>query len=201
MTDSASLSQALTLKQQAFIDAYLANGFNATQAAITAKYSRKTARSIGYENLTKPHIKAVIDAYLSTYAMSAKEVLARLTAHAQGDIGDVWNEKKGGVDWGRARRLGATSLIKRVKRKTRRETTMINDELVTVDIIEEEIEFHDAQAALIQLGKVHGLFIEKTEHLGDIGLSWKDVIKAAQDHDAERDSDTPRAKGDWSDRE
>lgn len=200
MTDSAD-SSPLTPKQQAFIDAYLVNGFNATQAAITAKYSRKTARSIGYENLTKPHIRAVIDASLKAYSMGPEEVLSRLTAHARGDIGDVWNEKKGGVDWSKARRLGVTSLIKRVKRRTRRETVTVDDELVTVDTIEEEIEFHDAQAALVQLGKAHGLFVDKMEHMGDVGLSWKDVIKAAQDHDAERDSDTPRAKSDWSDSE
>lgn len=31
--------------------------FNATQSAIKAGYSRETAKEIGYENLTKPHIK------------------------------------------------------------------------------------------------------------------------------------------------
>ena len=52
----------LTLKQNAFIKAYLLNGGNATQAAIRAGYSAKTAYSIGQENLSKPviqkHIKA-----------------------------------------------------------------------------------------------------------------------------------------------
>ena len=44
----------LTLKQSAFIKAYLLNGGNATQAAIKAGYSEKTAQAIGAENLTKP---------------------------------------------------------------------------------------------------------------------------------------------------
>lgn len=52
----------LTLKQDAFIKSYLLNGGNATQAAIKAGYSAKTAYSIGQENLSKPviqnHIKA-----------------------------------------------------------------------------------------------------------------------------------------------
>lgn len=52
----------LTLKQDAFIKAYLLNGGNATQAAIKAGYSEKTAQVIGAENLSKPiiqnHIKA-----------------------------------------------------------------------------------------------------------------------------------------------
>ena len=51
----------LTVKQRRFVGAFLISG-NATQAAIEAGYSKKTARSIGQENLTKPAIKAAIDA-------------------------------------------------------------------------------------------------------------------------------------------
>lgn len=50
----------LTGKQQAFVEAYCANGFNATQAAITAGYSEKTAYSVGHENLSKPDIAIAI---------------------------------------------------------------------------------------------------------------------------------------------
>lgn len=42
---------------------------------------------------------------------------------------------------------------------------------------------------------------QKHEHSGEVGLSWKDVIKAAEEYDAERGDDVPRAKGDWTDRE
>ena len=48
-----------THKQQRFVEEYLVD-FNATQAAIRAGYSRKTARQIGEENLTKPDIKNCI---------------------------------------------------------------------------------------------------------------------------------------------
>lgn len=47
----------LTPKQQAFCEEYVANGGNATAAAIKAGYSPDTAKVIGYENLTKPYIK------------------------------------------------------------------------------------------------------------------------------------------------
>ena len=47
----------LTTKQKAFIQSYCGN---ATEAALKAGYSKKTARSIGNENLTKPHIIAAI---------------------------------------------------------------------------------------------------------------------------------------------
>lgn len=50
----------LTPKQKAFADEYIKFG-NATQAAIGAGYSAKTARSIGQENLTKPDISNYIN--------------------------------------------------------------------------------------------------------------------------------------------
>lgn len=46
----------LTEKQKRFCDEYLVD-LNATQAAIRAGYSEATAKEIGYENLTKPHIQ------------------------------------------------------------------------------------------------------------------------------------------------
>ncbi|MEO0449087.1 MAG: terminase small subunit [Pseudomonadota bacterium] len=45
----------LTPKQEAFCNEYLVD-LNATQAAIRAGYSEATAKEMGYENLTKPHI-------------------------------------------------------------------------------------------------------------------------------------------------
>jgi len=50
----------LTPKQQAFADYYIETG-NATQAAIKAGYSKKTARVIGQENLLKPAIKKYVE--------------------------------------------------------------------------------------------------------------------------------------------
>ena len=49
----------LTAKQQRFVDEYLID-LNATQAAIRAGYSEKTAFSIGTENLRKPLIQKAI---------------------------------------------------------------------------------------------------------------------------------------------
>ena len=51
----------LTGKQDAFVKAYLLNGGNATQAAIQAGYSEKTANEQGSQNLAKLSIKAVIE--------------------------------------------------------------------------------------------------------------------------------------------
>ncbi len=51
----------MTPKQAAFVDEYLID-LNATQAAIRAGYSAKTARQIGEENLSKPDISAAVAA-------------------------------------------------------------------------------------------------------------------------------------------
>lgn len=50
----------LTPKQQRFVDEYLVD-LNATQACIRAGYSKKTAYSMGEENLRKPEIKKAIE--------------------------------------------------------------------------------------------------------------------------------------------
>lgn len=78
----------LTPKQQRFCDEYLID-LNATQAAIRAGYSKKTARMIGQENLTKPIIRKRIDARLaekeSELIATQDEVLKYLTAVMRGE--------------------------------------------------------------------------------------------------------------------
>lgn len=46
-------------KQRRFVEEYLID-LNATQAAIRAGYSKKTAYAIGSENLSKPEVKAAL---------------------------------------------------------------------------------------------------------------------------------------------
>ncbi len=71
----------LTPKQQRFVDEYLID-LNATQAAIRAGYSPRTARQIGQENLSKPVIAAAISAAKRERAeatkIDAEYVLKRL---------------------------------------------------------------------------------------------------------------------------
>lgn len=65
-------------KQQRFVDEYLID-LNATQAAIRAGYSAKTARQIGEQNLTKFYIanaiKQAIDSRSTETGITAKKVL------------------------------------------------------------------------------------------------------------------------------
>lgn len=55
--------KTLTDKQRRFVEEYCLD-LCATQAAIRAGYSRRSAKEQGYENLTQPHIKAAIFVYL-----------------------------------------------------------------------------------------------------------------------------------------
>ena len=54
-----AVEQTLSPKQQRFVDEYLID-LNATQAAIRAGYSARTAAEMGYENLRKPQIVTAI---------------------------------------------------------------------------------------------------------------------------------------------
>ncbi len=78
----------LTIKQQRFADEYLIDP-NATQAAIKAGYSRKTAAAIGAENLIKPNIKQYIGERLrekeSAKIAKQDEVLQYLTSVMRGE--------------------------------------------------------------------------------------------------------------------
>lgn len=53
-------THTLTLKQARFCDEYVVSG-NAADAARRAGYPGQSARQVGFENLTKPDIKAAIE--------------------------------------------------------------------------------------------------------------------------------------------
>ncbi len=88
----------MTPKQQRFVDEYLID-LNATQAAIRAGYSKKTARVVGSENLTKPDIRAAVaeaqQARSERTKIGADWVLARLADEADADLADLYDENGG----------------------------------------------------------------------------------------------------------
>lgn len=78
----------MNAKQKKFCDEYLID-CNATQAAIRAGYSSKTAYSIGEENLKKPELKAYIEQQLELLhnekTANAQEVMEYLTSVMRGE--------------------------------------------------------------------------------------------------------------------
>jgi len=78
----------LTPKQQRFCDEYLID-LNATQAAIRAGYSKKSAKEIGTQNLTKLHIRSYLDERMGSKTTgliaSQDDVLRLLTGIIAGE--------------------------------------------------------------------------------------------------------------------
>lgn len=94
--------------------------------------------------------------------MSANEALARLTAQARGTLEPfVRVSRDGGIDFDLTSQqaIDHLHLIKKLRVKRRR-TVQAGQEWES-EII--EIELHDAQAALIQIGRHHRLFTDRVE--------------------------------------
>jgi phage terminase small subunit len=147
----------LTDKQQAFVMHYLVC-LNGAEAARRAGYPAASARQVASENLSKPVIRAAIDAALADAAMPASEVLARLTEHARASMEEFITVRKRTVslDLKAAKERGVLHLVKKYT-KTNRGVSL---------------ELYDAQTALTTLGKYHRLF-------GDDGgiLKYLDLSK------------------------
>lgn len=127
-----------TDKQRAFIDHYIKT-LNGLQSAKHAKYKGNdaTLAAVAYENLRKPHIRAEIDKRLKELSITDDEILFRLQKQATADLGDVL-DRHGIID---IDKLINTGVIKKYK----------------VTKQGREIEFYDAQAALIHLFKLRRL--------------------------------------------
>jgi phage terminase small subunit len=142
------VSEGLTNKQSAFVEAYLACGFNASEAARQAGYAKPGQQ--GHRLLKNVEIAAAIQQGLTERAMPATEVLARIAEHARGTMDDFLDDA-GDIDLTRARERGRLHLVK--SRSVTKEG--------------ERIELYDAQSALALLAKHHGLLVERVD-LNDI---------------------------------
>lgn len=149
----------LTNAQEVFISEYL-QCFNGTEAYSRAypKAKRNSARTSAAELLANPNISEVIQARLAEVHMSADEALKLTADIARGDVGEFINDF-GGVTMDEVRKAGKTRLIKKWKTKT----VTINGKSEDKEVHTEEIELYDAQAALRDILKVHGRFIERQD--------------------------------------
>lgn len=148
-----------TDKQAAFIREYPVD-FNATQAAIRAGYSERTAYSIGHENLKKPEIWAAIEERIAEMSMGPDEVLIRLGQQARASFDDFLDFhdglKKPIINLKKAKDMGLLHLVKKMKYD--RDGRL-------------ELELYDAQKALVHIGKMHAMFTDKVKH-----ETWQDEI-------------------------
>lgn len=132
-------------KQKLFCDEYLID-VNATQAAIRAGYSEKTAYSIGVENLKKPELKEYIDNKMKEKEdiLIAKqdEVLKYLTSVLRGESSSEEIVIEGTGD--------GCSEARKIKKAPSEKDRLRAAEL---------------------LGKRYSLFTDKVEHNGNINNS------------------------------
>lgn len=145
---------ALSAKHQQFVEEYL-RCFNATKAyqAVYPTVARLTAASNGYRLLKEnAEIAEYVQQRLTETAMSADEVLMRLAEQARGVHSDYIQED-GTIDVARMVKDGKAHLIKKISYTKGRK----------------EYEFYDVQAALVQLGKHHKLFVDRQEVTGKDG--------------------------------
>ena len=133
----------LTTKQQKFADEYIICG-NATQAAIEAGYSKKTANRIGSENLSKLDIKKYIDERLkeieSAKTATQQEVLEYLTSVMRGEqkeetligAGQGFQEKTY-IDVSAKDRLKAADLLNKIHQARESDQTNTTDSSITIN--------------------------------------------------------------------
>jgi hypothetical protein len=169
----------LTFRQRLFVFHYLgtADG-NGSEAARMAGFAEPGAAASRL--LKNVNIRAAIDAKLSQAAMSADEVLARLSEMATVDAADFITITKEEVrlDFDKARRRGKTHLIKAIK-WTKAGVSFV---------------LHDSQAALEKLGRHHGIFGERADE-------WREGADLLDDAKANLESklDSHAARGESPD--
>jgi phage terminase small subunit len=138
---------------------------NATQAAIRAGYSKRTAFQIGKENLHKPTIKAAIDVAIEErkkrIGITADEVIRELALIGMVDMADFVEIDEGGAV--RAYPLntlaaGKSRIIKKVKEKRVIKSTAEGDQVLDSTY---EFELYDKVKSLELLGKHLGILNEK----------------------------------------
>lgn len=169
----------LTPKQRAFVREYLID-LNATQAAIRAGYSGKTAGQIGEQNLKKLEISTAIEAAMKNRAdrtdITADRVLKELAKIGFADIRKAIKWQGTLVTEEDNPDGGDTLTIKNVVTN--------NVQLVSSEEIDDEtaaaiseisqntnggikLKLHDKRAALVDIGKHLGMFTDKVQLSGD----------------------------------
>jgi phage terminase small subunit len=163
----------LTPKQRLFVKEYLVD-LNATQAAIRARYSKRTAKQIGTENLSKPDVMRAIIAGIRSreekVETSAEWVLKALHCEAVADIADLYTES------GRLRTVNEwplvwrTGLVTGVKVKQGFEYK--DGEKFLVGVVT-EIKLSDRIKRLELIGKHHAMFTDNVNLGGEVSLKDK----------------------------
>jgi len=168
-----SKDKKLTAKQKLFCHEYLID-LNATQAAIRAGYSEKTAYSIGNENLKKPEIAEYVAKCKQKRSertqIDADWLLKRLADEAEADVADLYN-KAGGLkpvhEWPEIWRKGLVAGLDVHQEYTYEDGNKVPDGFIM------KVKLSDRIKRLELIGKHVNIqaFKDKIEHSGIIGIT------------------------------
>ena len=151
----------MTEKQKRFCDEYLID-LNATQAAIRAGCSKKTAKQIGQENLTKLDVKEYIEKRM---AEKEKELIADQDEVLKYLTATMRREKKECVVVTTSEEK--STFVPDGEGKMRKQT--VKKEVPR--IVEIPARLSDANKAAELLGKAYGLYTDKVETDVDMDLN------------------------------
>jgi phage terminase small subunit len=175
------VAKGLTPKERLFALEYLVD-LNATQAAIRAGYSKKTAGAIGHENLKKPEIKEFLDEQIAKrekrVEVTADRVLAELMRVGFSDLRRAFNEDgslKAPKDWPDdvAAAMSSVEVVEEFEGK--------GEDRQQVGWTK-KVKLWDKPRALEMLGKHLKLFAERVEHSGPSGgpIEFRDGLSDAE---------------------
>lgn len=171
---------ALNPKQQRFVEEYLVD-LNATQAAIRAGYSQKTAAEAGYENLRKPQIAEAI-AVAQQERSARTEITQDMVLRELGKIG--FADIRKAIRWGATVAVPLQTGIDADDFTEDGEPYRVHTDLALIasDEIDDNtaaaiseikqtkeglaIKFHSKLEALSKIGQHLGMFKEKVELTG-----------------------------------
>lgn len=162
----------LTDKQALFVEEYLKD-FNATQAALRAKYSPKTSHAIGRENLQKPVIRAAlavrVQQLLDNAGITAEHVLHELSIVAFSDIHDYvrWDEDRVAFIPGDDLDPQKRRVIAEIQAETT--TRTFEDSGLSETTVKFKLKPWDKLKALEKLGQYLKLFVDRQEITGKDG--------------------------------
>lgn len=171
----ARSSEKLTDLQRKFVKEYLID-LNATQAAIRAGYSEKTAYNTGHENLKKPLISAALHAEMKKRErrteITADRVLRELAKIGFSEMTDFLEIETARVLVGRDPETGEPiSEIRQLVLMKDTESTP-KEKLAAIAEVKQardgsiSFRLHDKKGALDSIAKHLGMFVEKREVTG-----------------------------------
>jgi phage terminase small subunit len=165
-------SRPLNAKQQRFVDEYLID-LNATQAAIRAGYSGKTAEQIGYQLLQRTSVAEAVAAGKAALAEKSGVTVERIVAELS---------KLGFSNMDNfVRRTSEGDIYTDFSEVTHEQMAAVGE--VTVETYKEgrgddakdvkrvKFKLADKRAALVDLGKHLGMFVDRSEVKSEVVLT------------------------------